>query len=126
MHKPTLLVAVALAVSTFACGGIRVVRRTPHGGTIALQGMRDEAQKKASQYMTAQCPTGYDVTEEEEAVVGQQTSARTTDTKHGSFTSASSSDVREWRVTFRCKDAPPEAGGPEPRPQALKTFTVRF
>src|SRR5689334_21653007 len=59
------------------CGSIRVVQKTPTGGVVALLGSQDKAREKAAEYMSAQCPEGYRIVEESEAVVGTETTAET-------------------------------------------------
>lgn len=114
---------LAIAFFSFAsagCAGIRVVKRTPVGGELALIGSREEAQDKANEYMGRQCPGGYDVLEEGEAVVGQQTST-TSRPARGFFgekqlqSNSVSEDKREWRVKYQCKhDALPNAPAAAP------------
>src|SRR5438128_2247359 len=98
--------AVALALATLSgCSSIRVVQKTPSGGTVALQGAEDGAREKADEYMRSQCPAGYEVVEEGEAVVGSVTNARATPTIIGPVTTAQTSDTREWRITYKCNGA---------------------
>ena len=123
---------VAIAFFSFAsagCAGIRVVKRTPVGGELALVGAREEAQQKANEYMARQCPGGYDVVEEGEAVVGQKTSTTASKTR-GLFgekqmqSDSVSEDKREWRVKYQCKRDAPEAPAAAPAAPAaapLKT-----
>ena len=107
-----------------------MVKRTPAGGELALVGAREGAQDKANEYMARQCPGGYDVLEEGEAVVGQNTTTTTRPTK-GLFggkqiqSDSSSEDKREWRVKYQCKgaEAPaaPAAAPAAPAAPALQT-----
>jgi hypothetical protein len=94
-----------LGLATTACSSIRVVKKMPDGGIVALQGDQGGARQKAEDYMHGQCPGGYDVVEEGEAVVGQESTARTSKTIIGPVTSGTSQDVREWRITYKCKGA---------------------
>ncbi len=140
-----LVALMVCALSAVACGGIRVVRVTPSGGVLALQGDQTKARQKAEDYMASRCTNGYDILEEGEAVVGQTTSGSANTYGSGgrrygsSFTtmSSSSQDVREWRVTYQCKGAAPEAppaaatpGAPANPPTTSKgeieTVVVRF
>jgi hypothetical protein len=116
--KLSLIVLTLSAAASAGCAGIRVVKRTPVGGEIALVGVREEAQAKANEYMARQCPSGYEVVEEGEAVVGQETTTTTTKGR-GLFgdkqlqSNSTSVDKREWRVKYQCKAAPtaPAGGG---------------
>lgn len=89
------------------CSGIRVVRRAPDSGTVALVGPQGAAREKAERYMHQQCPTGYEVVEETEAVVGQSSSAESRRDSRGVVrTSSSTSDTVEWRISYRCNGSP--------------------
>src|SRR5258708_18680682 len=73
-------IASVLALSTMAltgCGTYRVVHKTAAGGEVALEGSEDKAREAAAEYMASQCPQGFDVIEEGEAVIGSQTTAST-------------------------------------------------
>jgi len=107
-----LILLTSLAL--FACSGTyRVVKKTQSGGEVALVGPQESAREKADEYMRSQCPTGFDIVEEGEAVVGSTTTARTTDNGKNIFgqktatTSADSTDKREWRIKYQCKNAAP-------------------
>ena len=94
----------------------RVVKKQPNrGGVIAIsQGMDGgaNARMEANSLMTQNCNGQFEVTEESEVVVGQQGSQRTDsykdkdifdrDTKSSS-TYSNTSDVTEWRITYKCK-----------------------
>jgi hypothetical protein len=110
----SLVMFVSLAL--VACSGTyRVVRKTTSGGEVALVGPQESAREKADEYMRGQCPTGFDVVEEGEAVVGSTTTARTADGGKNLFgqptstTHADSTDKREWRIKYQCKNTPPAA-----------------
>jgi hypothetical protein len=96
--------AFALVFAT-GCSGIRVVHRTSGGGIVALKGPQEGAREKAEAYMNSQCGRGFEIVEEGEAVVGQETTATTRGTFIGPVTTATSTDTREWRITYKCKDA---------------------
>src|SRR5215813_3697519 len=103
-------VASVLALSTLAlsgCGTYRVVRRTPSGGEVALQGSEEKAREAAAEYMASQCPQGYDIVEEGEAVIGSETVASTRkDRVFGvpvQSTKAETTDKHEWRLKYQCK-----------------------
>ena len=95
--------AVTALATLSGCSGIRVVQRTQTGGTVALQGAEDGAREKADEYMRGQCPAGYEVVEEGEAVVGSVTNARSNPTIIGPVTTARTTDTREWRITYKCR-----------------------
>lgn len=115
MRLLTTFVALALVTG---CSSIRVVKKTPDGGIVALQGAQDGAREKAEQYMSGQCPGGYDVVEEGEAVSGSETTAETHKTFLGPVTEAKTKDTHEWRITYKCKGAAKSA--------AAETVIVRF
>jgi hypothetical protein len=119
--KHSMIVASLLGVIALTgCSGIRVVQKTQTGGVVALQGAEGGAREKADEYMRQQCPKGYEIVEEGEAVVGQTTHA---DTRPGVFlgshTTARSEDRREWRITYQCK-------GAADRTAETKTLVVYF
>lgn len=109
-------IACVLALTSIAlggCGTYRVVKKTPNGGEVALQGSPEKAREAAAEYMSAQCPQGYDIVEEGEAVVGSETTARTQKEKvfgvPTTSTTAETTDKREWRLKYQCKGAPTAA-----------------
>jgi hypothetical protein len=143
-----LSISLSLAACTF--GNYRVVKKVPNGGEVALEGMRDEARQKAEGYMKEQCSSGYDVLEEGEAVVGQESSAQSRPgttllgTK-STNTNVSTTDKREWRIKYQCKGtatapatekaatpaaAPAPGAAPAPAPGAphgkIHEIIVRF
>jgi hypothetical protein len=119
MKKGLFLCAALVA----GCSSYRVVKITPNGGEVALQGSQESAREKAAEYMSSRCPQGYDIVEEGEAVVGQDLQARTGPGLFGATTYGSTSDRREWRIRYQCKGtqpapaaAPPTAAPPAPQP----------
>jgi hypothetical protein len=127
-----LVLASLVVVSSVAgCGSIRVVKKTPDGGIVALAGDQGEARKKADDYMTSQCGGPYEIVEEGEAVIGEVNSAESRPTGFGTVrTNGSSTQKTEWRLTFRCKaragqPANADNGGPQ-RTSELHTFVVVF
>ncbi len=86
MSRITILsfVAASALATLTGCSSIRVVQKTPAGGTVALEGAEGGAREKADEYMRSQCPAGYEIVEEGEAVV---------------------TDTREWHITFKCRGA---------------------
>ncbi len=111
-------VSMLLSITT-ACSGIRVVKRANDGGIVALQGPESGAREKADEYMRSQCPKGYEIVEEGEAVVGQTAHATTRQGFIGPVTTAQTEDRREWRITYKCK-------GVENASAAAKTLYVAF
>lgn len=114
------LVLVASVSSATGClaGSIRVVRVGQTEGELALTGnMPSEAWQKAYAYMEGQCGVpGYEIVEQGEQVVGQTTneSSYTSTSKNGkraqTSTYATTSDVKEWRVHYRCKSPAGQEG----------------
>jgi hypothetical protein len=117
--KNGLAILAAAALLT-ACSSYRVVKITPNGGEVALQGSPDGAREKAAEYMSSRCPQGYDIVEEGEAVVGQDLQARTGTGLFGPTTYGSTSDRREWRIRYQCKGTQP-APAPQPATPAPAT-----
>ncbi|HEU4410761.1 MAG TPA: hypothetical protein VFS43_36250 [Polyangiaceae bacterium] len=118
-HRSSLPAAMALATLLGACGGsFRVVRRAPAAGELALAGDPDEAREQAEDYMRRQCPEGYDVLDEGEAVVGSRSTAYAPGYgRRSGFVNVTTSDIAEWRIRYRCKEAlAPAATVPVPRP----------
>ena len=112
------LLTLGLCILSFSCATVRVVKAKPgKGGTIALHKgiMGEPAEEQADRIMSQQCPRGYRVIEEGEAVVGSETNFNGTSSssKTGSSNrsnsvsemsgSSSTSDVTEWRITYKCK-----------------------
>lgn len=92
-------------------GNYRVVKTVPSAGEVALEGPQQEARQKAEGYMANRCPGGYDITEEGEAVIGQNSSSQT---RKGAFvviptteTNTTTTDKREWRIKYQCKGGAP-------------------
>lgn len=114
-----LTALACLSLSAVGCANIRVVKKTQTGGEVALLGSREGAQEKANEYMARQCPGGYDVLEEGEAVVGQNATTTTRPTR-GLFggkqlqSDSSTEDKREWRVKYQCKGAVEPASAAAP------------
>ena len=66
-----------------ACSSIRVVQEGKTGGTVALSGPHDGARAKAEEHMRSNCPHGWQIVEEGEAL-------------------ATDNVTREWRITYAC------------------------
>jgi hypothetical protein len=111
-----LALASSFSLASIGCGTYRVVKKTQNGGEVALEGVQSQAREKAEQYMASQCPTGYDIVEEGEAVVGSESTSETTGARTifgqpAARTTTSSNDKREWRIQFKCRDARTDVGG---------------
>jgi hypothetical protein len=130
----SLLFVPAFAFAAAALGGCasyRVVERNPAGGEVALEGSSGEAREKAEAYMSQQCAQGYDIVEEREAVVGQETHASASPGPRvfgmrTEFVNETTTDKREWRVRYQCRGfASPVAAG-SPNQASVQEVVVRF
>lgn len=129
MKTISLCCLVGLAVALGGCGSIRVVKKTQAGGEVALVGSQDKAREKAAEYMQAQCPSGYDVLEEGEAVVGSTMSGQQQNGigvfgRPTTTMNATTEDKREWRIKYQCKGAPGAA--PEQKAAEVRDLVIRF
>jgi hypothetical protein len=70
--------------------------------------------ENVEQYLKAQCPAGYDVQKESEAVIGETTNSREEGAAHGtrgggvrtsSASTSTTTQKTEWRIEYKCKDA---------------------
>ncbi len=101
MRTACKCVLISFLLSIIAgCSSIRVVQEGRTGGTIALQGPHEGARAKAEEHMRAQCPHGWQIIEEGEAL-------------------ATDNVTREWRITYACN-------GGDSRFPPTKTKTVAF
>jgi hypothetical protein len=91
------LLAGLLGLTLAACGGIRVVDKTPSGGTVALEGSYDTAREKAEEFMRSECPQGYRILDEDRSIAQRI----------------------EWRLRYECKPM----GGQQ---AAARELVVRF
>lgn len=103
-------------------GSYRVVKKVPSAGELALVGPQEEARQKAEGYMKDQCPQGFDILEEGEAVIGQNSTSQT-NVQRGwlgpqANSSSSTEDKREWRIKYQCKGAGPAPAAPGAAPAA--------
>lgn len=130
-------ISVGLFLVLAACGSAKVIQRTQTGGVIELQGDRGKAMEQATQEMAAHCggPGSWQVTQEGEEVIGQDTFTRE-DTAQDSKTSRSgrrsstdttttgqqsTRNATAWRIHYSCNSAggappPPGPGAPPPPP----------
>jgi hypothetical protein len=109
--KHVMLGMVWSSLVVLGCSNIRVVEVHPgQSGVVALLGLRDGARTKAEAYMQTQCPGGYDIVGEGEAVVGSRSQGSATAVGGNGFAVGSSSSVsqniNEWRIQYRCKGGP--------------------
>jgi hypothetical protein len=138
-------ISVGLFLVLTACGSAKVIQRTQAGGVIELSGDRGKAMEQATQEMAAHCggPGSWQVTQEGEEVIGQDTYVRE-DTSEASKTSrsgrrnrtqttttgqTSTRNATAWRIHYTCNSAAgqqpppgpagtvPEGAGPPPGPQ---------
>jgi hypothetical protein len=103
MSKRGLVLAVAF---TGCVGQAVMVRRDQNGGVLALRGLRDRAMEDANRQMALHCGGAYTIVAEENAVVGQQTTA-SAHTQYGEWSDtktarAVTSEVTEYRITYAC------------------------
>ena len=104
---------------------MRVVSQSDSGGVIAIPANNDmwpfHYRSKAEALLTQQCPEGYVIELEEEYVTGQAThvqedhrqdehqiSQRASFTTESTNTTATTSDVKEWRIYYRKRSADEE------------------
>ncbi|MBX3197813.1 MAG: hypothetical protein KF850_30760 [Labilithrix sp.] len=86
MQKSLGVVLAVLTLFAAGCGSYRVLSEAKTGGTVALEGAHDRARSKAESYMRAQCPGGFEIVEEGDAI-------------------ASDGASREWRISYVCAGA---------------------
>jgi hypothetical protein len=112
--------SVGILVTLEGCSGYRVVQVHPgKDGIVALLGDRDAAREKATGYMNEQCPGGFDIVEEGEAVTGQTTNANSQSQGGQTIfgpavntnTQATTRNTTEWRIRYQCKGAAAAPGG---------------
>lgn len=139
MHSAStslLVIATTLAVG---CGFVREVKRTQTGGEIAIRGRTSGAEKEAADIMSARCNGAYDILEEGEVVVGQQTvtnsqgqgtvvqhqhrNNQVTQVNTYSQGTSSTQNTTEWRIVYQCKSAAP-ATAPAAAPGDLAPGTA--
>lgn len=130
MHSAGTILVAAVATFAFGCGFVREVKRTQTGGEIAIRGRTSGTEKEAADLMTARCNGAYDILEEGEVVVGQQTVTNSqgqgtvvqhqnrnnhvTQVNTYSQGTSSTQNTTEWRIIYQCKSAAPAAAVPAP------------
>ena len=83
MRKLFGVFAVVSLILVSGCGSYRVISEARTGGTVALEGAHGSARSKAEDYMRSQCPGGYEIKEEGDAL-------------------AEGGASREWRISYVC------------------------
>ena len=129
-----MLLGLAAGGAT-GCQSVRVVSQGETGGVIAIPFNSDmwpfRYRSKAEAMLAQKCPEGYVIELEEEFVTGQTTnvqedrredahqiSKRASFTVGSTNTTATTSDVKEWRIYYRKKGAEDEEGASGQRDQA--------
>jgi hypothetical protein len=115
------VVCAVLVLAVAGCfmiqGHAEMVKRDQGGGVLALQGDHDKAMDDAKKQMADNCPSGYQITGEEMAKVGEKTEGAedTQFEKHGNekSTESTTSEVKEHRITYQCNAAAPATSGDE-------------
>ncbi len=117
-------IGCVVSFAAIGCGGsYRVVEKTGTGGVVALPNQQTP-RDNVEQYLKAQCPAGYDVQKESEAVIGETTQTREEGSAHAtkgggirssSASASSTTQKTEWRIEYKCKDA---GGATPPAPPA--------
>jgi hypothetical protein len=117
-------------IGTSGCQSVRVVSQSESGGVIAIPANNDmwpfHYRSKAEALLVQQCPEGYVIELEEEFVTGQTTnvqedhrqdehqiSQRASFTVESTNTTATTSDVKEWRIYYRKRSADDETENAE-------------
>jgi len=126
IHSVILIGASISLAAGCVHGNYRVVKKVNTGGEVALEGPQEEARQKADGYMHGACPSGFDILEESEAVVGSN-SASQTKTGVGwlgpqANTQSTTTDKREWRIKYQCKGVTDPAA---PAPVAAKQGKIQ-
>lgn len=121
------LLAVLVVGMLAGCAQVRLVERHANGGgVIAIPSHaaigQNRHRKKAEKLMSEMCPGGYVIDHEQEVITGQVTQTNTNVNRSGvpvlaafglgptfedQHSTVSTTDVKEWRIWFRPKDAPP-------------------
>lgn len=122
------------------CTSARIVERDPLAkrAVVAIpdntNSWPSRHRRRAEEMMAKEFPNGYVIEREQEVVTNQITHTNSNTERHGvpvlsavglgptfedRATTTSTTDVKEWRIWFRAKDAPPiqtiyPAGGPAP------------
>jgi len=107
------LASTLAAIAVAGCSSFRVVEKSQTGGVVALSGPRDDAHQKAEEFMAAQCPLGYQIVDEGEAVIGEDTQGVARPSVFGGGTTATSTTQKtEWRIKYQCKGTASPEGEP--------------
>ena len=110
------LCLAACALIAASCASAKVVHRDLQGGTLALHGHERKAYEKAHEKMAYHCNGPYQIVEEGQVVVGEETVHvdETYEDEDGTIVhegATQTRDVTEWRVTYECIDDPPPGEG---------------
>ena len=126
LSRQQLALCIGLAFTgATGCQSVRVVSTGESGGVIAIPANTDmwpfRYRSKAEALLAQKCPEGYIIELEEEFVTGQTTnvqenhrqderqiSKRASFTVDSTNTTATTSDVKEWRIHYRKKTADEE------------------
>jgi hypothetical protein len=119
--------SLIVLLSIAGCAQVRLVERhASGGGVIAIPAHAalgsNRHRKKAEKLMAEMCPGGYVIDHEQEVITGQVTHTNTNVNRSGvpvlsafglgptfedQQSTVSTTDVKEWRIWFRPKNAPP-------------------
>jgi hypothetical protein len=103
---PATLAALA---ALLACAAARQVVIEPRGGVVAIPRNTPANRAEAVKIMAGRCANGYDITREEEVVIGrdwrEDTSVRPDRIMDDLDVSRTSTirDRTEWRISYSCK-----------------------
>ena len=120
------VLAPLLLAGVGGCGapGARVVLQTERGGAVAIPNNSDVwptyYRRKALEMIAAQCPDGYEITDEREVTLPTDGPRGESDNPRWEYTGGLQRvpDETEYQIFFRCKPAAPtpDAAGPAPAP----------
>jgi hypothetical protein len=85
----------ALVLLAAGCGSARYLKKTPTGGTLALEGDRKSANSEARSLMAGQCRNGYTVVSEGDLITGTEAER-----------------LQTTKTEFTCKAAPVKPPAP--------------
>jgi len=101
-----------LGISIFfvSCSDVRFIRKTTTGGTVAIVGSRSDGMEKVNQMLTDHCQGPYTITEEQEVIVGEESTmtqeVKTKDDTRTKSTTVTRQPVIEYHVTYSCNNTP--------------------
>lgn len=105
---PGLAAALCLAAVLSGCAAARQVVILPDGGVVAVTGRTEANLARAGELMAAHCPSGFDITREEEVPVGSRYEEETTHDRDRKDRVTSKTEVRvrtkyEWHIHYTCR-----------------------